>query len=74
MIPPDFTRAVWRKSRHSDANGGQCVEVAFLNGAVGLRDSKDNRQGRLLVCTRAEWDAFAEEIRRTAVVAESDAT
>ncbi|MEV6980608.1 DUF397 domain-containing protein [Sphaerisporangium sp. NPDC051017] len=67
----DLSAATWRKSSHSTA-GGNCVEVAFLDGAVGLRDSKDNRQGRLLVCTRAEWDAFAEGIRRTAVVADSD--
>ncbi|WP_067451861.1 DUF397 domain-containing protein [Actinomadura macra] len=30
----------WRKSTYSDETGGQCVEVAQLPGAVGLRDSK----------------------------------
>ena len=35
----DFTGAMWRKSGHS--GDGNCVEVAFVAGAVGVRDSKD---------------------------------
>ncbi|MBV8540745.1 MAG: DUF397 domain-containing protein [Pseudonocardiales bacterium] len=38
---PDFIHAAWRKSTHSGDNAGQCVELAFLGTAVGLRDSKD---------------------------------
>jgi hypothetical protein len=34
-----------------------CVEVAFVDGQVGVRDSKD-RQGPMLVFTANEWDAF----------------
>ncbi|MEV5827496.1 DUF397 domain-containing protein [Spirillospora sp. NPDC052242] len=30
----------WRKSSHSGANGN-CVELAALPGAVGVRDSED---------------------------------
>jgi hypothetical protein len=30
MSTPDFSRAVWRKSSRSEANGGACVEVAFI--------------------------------------------
>lgn len=55
---PDFTRATWRKSTRSGDNGGQCVEVAFLDAAVGLRDSKENGKGPILMFTPDEWDAF----------------
>ncbi|PKW15658.1 DUF397 domain-containing protein [Saccharopolyspora spinosa] len=37
----DLHRAVWRKSSHSQGNGGVCVEVAVQPTAVGVRDSKD---------------------------------
>lgn len=58
MTTHDFTNATWRKSRRSGDNGGQCVEVAFLDHAVGLRDSKQNGNGPILVLTHAEWDTF----------------
>ena len=51
----DFSNATWRKSSHSVNNG--CVEVAFVDGQVGVRDSKD-RQGPMLVFTANEWEAF----------------
>ncbi len=51
----DFSNAIWRKSTHSFNNG--CVEVAFVDGQVGVRDSKD-RQGPVLVFTANEWEAF----------------
>lgn len=63
MTTPDFTHAVWRKSTWSGDNGGQCVEVAFLRAAVGLRDSKDKGNGAILVVNPAEWDAFLAEAR-----------
>ncbi len=31
----------WRKASHSTSEGGACVELAQLHGAVGVRDSKD---------------------------------
>lgn len=58
MSTPGLSRAVWRKSTRSGANGGQCVEVALLETAVGLRDSKDRGSGPVLVCTPQEWEAF----------------
>jgi Domain of unknown function (DUF397) len=51
----ELSNAVWRKSSRSGANG--CVEVAFADGKVAVRDSKD-RRGPLLVFTPVEWDAF----------------
>lgn len=46
----------WKKSSHSSGNGN-CVEVAVLDGAILLRDSKDP-QGPVLTFTRDEWAAF----------------
>jgi hypothetical protein len=51
----DLSHAVWVKSTSSGSYG--CVEVAFINGQVGVRDSKD-RQGPVLVFTAREWEAF----------------
>jgi hypothetical protein len=51
----DLSRAVWRTSTYSGGNG--CVEVAFVDGQVGVRDSKA-RQGPMLVFTASEWEAF----------------
>jgi uncharacterized protein DUF397 len=39
----------WRKSSRSDDLGGNCVEVADLGEAVGVRDSKDPGAGHLVV-------------------------
>jgi hypothetical protein len=43
----------WRKSSHSGEDGGQCVELADLAAAVGVRDSK-NPHGPHLYFSRAE--------------------
>ena len=56
----DLSFVVWRKSTLSAANG--CVEVAFVDGRVAVRDSKD-RQGPVLVFTTAEWSAFVGGVR-----------
>jgi prepilin-type processing-associated H-X9-DG protein len=51
----DLSHAQWRKSTRSAYNG--CVEVAFVDGHVAVRDSKD-RQGPVLLFSAAEWQAF----------------
>jgi Domain of unknown function (DUF397) len=53
----DVNRAIWRKSSQSGPNCDNCVEVAFVDDAILLRDSK-NPQGPVLVFTQGEWDAF----------------
>lgn len=50
-------RAEWRKSTRSGPNCDNCVEVAFVDGAIAVRDSK-HPGGPILIFTPAEWDAF----------------
>ena len=49
--------AGWRKSSRSGPYSDNCVEVAFVGGAVALRDSKD-KAGAVLLFTPEEWLAF----------------
>jgi hypothetical protein len=53
----DLTHAVWQKSTRSGPNCDNCVEVAFVDGAIAVRDSK-NPAGPALIFTSDEWDAF----------------
>lgn len=55
----DLTQARWYKSTRSGPNCDNCVEVAFVGGAIALRDSK-NPTGPALIFTPGEWDAFVE--------------
>lgn len=48
--------AKWRKSIISDTGG--CVEVAFAEGIVGVRDTKDQGTGPILEFNEREWRAF----------------
>lgn len=52
----------WRKSSHSGANGGSCVEVAGTARVVLVRDTTD-RDGQTLAFTAEAWRAFAEELK-----------
>ncbi|MER6422114.1 DUF397 domain-containing protein [Streptomyces sp. NPDC001137] len=55
---PDLRSACWRKSSYSNAEGGECVEVAdnFL-GVIPVRDSKVP-DGPVLLVSPAAWTAF----------------
>jgi hypothetical protein len=48
--------ATWRKSIISDTGG--CVEVAFAEGTVGVRDTKAQGAGPILEFNEREWRAF----------------
>ena len=52
----------WIISSASGSQGGNCVEVAFTNDEVLVRDSK-NPTGPLLHFTGAEWDAFVAGVK-----------
>lgn len=56
MADVEVPRGLWRKSPFSGGNGA-CVEVAMLDDAVAVRDSKDP-DGPVLRFTPAEWAAF----------------
>lgn len=56
----DLSITRWFKSSYSQA-GGECVEVAFLDGMVGVRDSKDVN-GPALVFTPRDWDVFTSGV------------
>lgn len=58
----DMLRIQWRKSSHSDHDGGDCVEVADLALLVGVRDSKDP-DGPKLAFSPATWDAFTVDVK-----------
>jgi hypothetical protein len=59
----DLSAARWRKSSHSDGNGGSCVEVADgYPGVQPVRDSKDP-EGPALVFTAASWSAFVADVK-----------
>jgi hypothetical protein len=53
----DLSDASWQKSSRSGPNCDNCVEVAFVGGAIAVRDSK-NPSGPALIFTPDEWDAF----------------
>ncbi|MBO2451793.1 DUF397 domain-containing protein [Actinomadura barringtoniae] len=53
---------VWRKSTSSQGGGTDCVEVADLAEACGVRDSKDP-DGPVLSFTRKEWAGFLSTIK-----------
>lgn len=52
----DLGDARWHKSSYSGTQGN-CVEVARIQAAVGIRDTKDRSGGALLV-SPVSWAAF----------------
>lgn len=57
----DLSRPKWRKSTRS-GGGNNCVEIAALAGAVGVRDSK-NPAGPFITLAAAQWSAFTRQVR-----------
>ena len=53
----DRTKAIWRRSTRNKS--GECLEVAFVDELIGVRDSR-HPDGPVLVFTRPEWDAFVK--------------
>jgi len=58
----DLAGAVWRKTSYSNGNGGNCIEVAEVDGGHAVRDSK-NPTGPALMFTAASWRAFTAGVR-----------
>lgn len=59
MSTVNWSLATFRKSPTS--GDGDCVEVATLDGVIGVRDSK-NTTGPVLEFTPSEWRAFVEGV------------
>jgi hypothetical protein len=57
----DFARAEWRKSTLSASS--DCVEVAFVDAQIAVRDSK-HKDGVILLFTLGEWEAFIGGVRQ----------
>jgi hypothetical protein len=49
MNAPGLPSTRWRKSTHSGAHEGDCVEIAMLNDHIGIRDSKSPGTGHLVL-------------------------
>ena len=65
----DLSGAAWRTSSYSGGNGGQCVEVATVQGHNGqpdricaVRDSK-NPCGPVLAFGPGQWQRFITAIK-----------
>ncbi|MFC9975752.1 DUF397 domain-containing protein [Spirillospora sp. NPDC127200] len=58
-----MTDLVWRKSsRSAEGTDAQCVEVADLGGAIGMRDSRDP-EGPHLTLDRGTLVALVSRIK-----------
>jgi hypothetical protein len=56
--PAQVRGGFWRKSSFSNYNGS-CIEIGRLQpGRIGVRDTKDNGTGPILIFTDSEWSAF----------------
>ncbi|MEV4254211.1 DUF397 domain-containing protein [Spirillospora sp. NPDC049652] len=59
---PKNTNLVWRKSTYSTPTGSDCVEVAALDMATLVRDSKDP-EGPQLSVSPVDWQAFTIAVK-----------
>lgn len=58
----ELSGAKWFKSSFSGSSK-ECVEVAFVDAGVGVRDSK-NPTGPALIFTPSEWSTFTSGVQR----------
>jgi hypothetical protein len=61
-----FPAPLWRKSTHSGDQGGECVEVAALPAAIGIRDSKHPDSPALAIGAR-QFRAFLHQVKAGAL-------
>ncbi|MFD6934668.1 DUF397 domain-containing protein [Streptomyces goshikiensis] len=61
----DLTNAEWAKSSLS-SGGDNCLEVAFVDGVVALRDSNDvgDPDAQVLVISAADYRAFTGGVNK----------
>lgn len=57
MNPPSSTP--WRRSSYSNGMGGECLEMAALDGVIAVRDSKVI-SGPQLMLSAAAWQSFVQ--------------
>jgi hypothetical protein len=60
MDQPDFSDSVWHRSSLCD-DGSSCVEVARVEGWIGVRDSKET-SGPILAFTTDDWQTFVNGV------------
>jgi hypothetical protein len=59
---PDLSAPSWRKSSYSNADEGNCIEVADgFPGGVPVRDSKN--PGPALIVPADAWRAFVQHVK-----------
>ncbi|MCU4745793.1 MULTISPECIES: DUF397 domain-containing protein [Streptomyces] len=64
IVKPDLSNARWAKSALSNG-AANCLEVAFVDGVVALRDSKDvgNPEAQILILSEGDYRAFTGGVR-----------
>ncbi|MFE9023091.1 DUF397 domain-containing protein [Streptomyces sp. NPDC007808] len=68
----ELDSVAWRKSSYSNADGGECVEIAHnLPGITPVRDSK-NPNGPALVFPAHAWGVFVGALKDGAALDISD--
>lgn len=58
----DQIKKGWRKSSYSGNGGGDCVEVAHIQGGIVVRDTKD-RTGPMLGFAPETWRSFTDRVK-----------
>jgi hypothetical protein len=60
----DLSNATWAKSELSNG-GDNCLEVAFVEGVVALRDSVDvgDPDAQVLVISERDYELFTRSVR-----------